>query len=133
MSTVKIEHVNPNSGRSVAFDIMSGDEVKETFVLRHGEFRLFNMSGALVLREVSVEALAERDRKAREDAELEAEVARDRKAKKEREHAEKVKAERDAKKAEMEAKAAEEAGEAKADDELPVVEHEPEVHADPVV
>lgn len=105
MSTVKIEHVNPNSGRSVAFDIVSGDEVKDTFVLRHGEFRLFNLSGGLMLHEVSMEALADRERKVREDAEIEAEVARERKAKEEQDHAEKVKADREAKKAEIEAKA----------------------------
>lgn len=133
MSTVKIEHVNPNSGRSVGFDIMSGDEVKDTFVLRHGEFRLFNMSGGLMLHEVSMAELDERERKAAEAAELEAEVARERKAKEDREHAEKVKAEREAKKAEIEAKAAEEAGEAKVDDEPHVAQYDSEVNADPVV
>jgi hypothetical protein len=152
MSTVKIEHVNPNSGRSIAFDIMSGDEVKDTFVLRHGEFRIFNLSGGLMLHEVSMAELAERERKAAEVAELEAEVARERKAKEEHEHAEKVKAERDAKKAEIEAKAneGEEPGvnalgepfhgkpeDAKTYEELGHPEPEPvyhdEPHADPVV
>lgn len=116
MPTFKIEHVDPNTQHAVAFDVMSGEDVKETFVLRHGEFRLFNMGGGLVLHEISMADLREREREAAEEAELEAEVARERKAKADAEHAEKVRQEREDKKAEIEKATADDAAAATAHD-----------------
>jgi hypothetical protein len=70
MSTIKIEHVDPNSSRAIAFDIMSGSEVKDTFVLeRSGSFKILELSGNLVLHEVSEGELTERDRLVREEQE----------------------------------------------------------------
>lgn len=104
MSTVKLEHVNPLTGKPVAFDILvrDSDEVRETFVLNHGQFRIFDLAGGLVLREVSAEEIAERERKLREQAELEAEVARERQAKEDAAQAERVAAEKAERKAEVE-------------------------------
>lgn len=117
MSTIKIEHVNPLTGKPVAFDILAPDsgDVRETFILTHGQSRLFDLSGGLVLREVSQEELAERARKIREREELEAEVARERKAKEDAAHAEQVAADHAAAKAEIERLAAEGAGEGDGD------------------
>jgi hypothetical protein len=84
MSTLKIEHANPNTAHPIAFDVMSGDEVRETIVLAPNHFKIIELSGGLVLHEVS-----ERERKAKEDAE----------------HAEKVEAERVERKAKIEAEA----------------------------
>lgn len=105
MSTLKIEHANPNTAHPIAFDVMSGDEVRETIVLAPNHFKIIELSGGLVLHEVSGAALAERERVKQEEIALEAEVARERKAKEDAEHAEKVEAERAEHKAKIEAEA----------------------------
>lgn len=149
MSTIKIEHVDPNSGRSIAFDIMRrrgavdpkkpamksapdgtsvapvttagdathdaqgrrvdpnypNDEVSETFVLRHGQFKVLSLSGELMLREVGETELAERERVVRERSEIEAEVTRERAAKTEAERVKKLEAERAERKAVIEKEA----------------------------
>lgn len=122
MSTVKIEHVNPNTSHPIAFDVMApksdnpapegavldkdGNEIRETMIIAPGHFRIMDLSGGLMLHEVSQAELTERERKIGEQAELEAEVARERKAKADQEHAEKVKAEREEHKKKIEAEAA---------------------------
>jgi hypothetical protein len=60
MSTIKIEHVNPVSGKPVAFDLERGGNRVETFVLTHGQMKIIDLAGDLVLRETSVEAIAAR-------------------------------------------------------------------------
>lgn len=117
---IKIEHVDPSTSRSIAFDIMRSatakdpdgkpvtapEEIAETFVLRHGQFKVLSLSGNLVLREVSEAELAERERVVREEAELRAEVARETAAKAEAERVAKLEAERAERKAEIERLAA---------------------------
>lgn len=140
MSTVKIEHVNPNTSHPIAFDVMTaprkdkdgnavqstknpdgtltyedgtvvqvdrdGNEIRETMTIAPGHFRIIELSGGLMLHEVSQAELTERERKVTERQEIEAEVARERKAKADQEHAEKVRAEREEHKKKIEAEAA---------------------------
>lgn len=140
MTTLKIEHVNPNTSQAIAFDVMAaprrdndgneikaelnpdgtatypdgtvvnvdsdGREISQTIVLSHGQSRIIELNGGLMLHEVSTAELAERQRKIQEHADLEAEVARERKAKEDRDHAERVEAERQARKEEIEVKIA---------------------------
>ncbi len=140
MSTVKIEHVNPNTAHPIAFDVVSyprkdkdgnpvkstknpdgtmtyedgsivsvdkdGNELRETMVIAPGHFRLLNLSGGLMLHEVSRAELTERDRKVAEQREIEAEVARERQAKEDHDRAEQAKAEREEHKKKIEAEAA---------------------------
>lgn len=140
MSTVKIEHVNPNTSHAIAFDVMAqprrdkagneikaernpdgtatypdgtvvtvdrdGREIRDTIVLSHGHFKIIELSGGLMLHEVSAAELAERQRLIQEQRDLKAEVARERKAKDDRDHAERIEAERKEHKARIEAQIA---------------------------
>lgn len=72
-----------------------GNEIRETMVIQPGHFRIINLSGGLMLHEVSQAELDERDRKVKERVDIEAEVARDRKAKDDKTNADKVAKERE--------------------------------------
>jgi hypothetical protein len=70
MPIVKIQHADPANGHPVAFDILGADDmdtVRESFVLETGHFKLIELAGGLVLREVSMATLRERETKAAEE------------------------------------------------------------------
>lgn len=108
MSTIKIEHVNPITGKPVAFDILGrdSDDVRDTFVLNHGQSKIMDLSGGLVLREVSVAEIAERERLAREEQENAAAFMRLRKAEEDAAHIARVAAEQAERQAEIDRLAA---------------------------
>lgn len=119
MSTIKIEHVDPNTSHPIAFDIMAPAEdgggelaIQRTFVLRHGQFEVLALTGELILHEVSPSQLKERHRIAKEKSDLAAEVAREKAAVAEAERVQKLDEERAAHKAEIEKAAAEPAASA---------------------
>lgn len=70
MTTLKIEHADPNSSAAIAFDVMGSDDaIVDTHILHFGEHAL--VPAGAPLRPVSGTELAKRQAKAAEDAERE--------------------------------------------------------------
>lgn len=104
-----------------------GNEVRETLILAPGHFRIIELSGGLMLHEVSTVELAERQRLIQERVDLEAEVARERKAREDAARTEEIEAERAERKAEIERRA----GEPVAGDEKPPAKESPFMQVKP--
>lgn len=113
MPTVKIQHADPSSSHVIAFDILAADDmetVRDTFVLESGHFKLIELGGGMMLREVTAGQLAERERQAKEDRELAEEVENERLADEKRQRADQEQAEREQRKDEVRAQMEKEPG-----------------------